>query len=367
MTENLLKRASWLELLYDLAFVALVAQLTYLAAAHHHTVADVLNIFIIGYTIFIAWWATTANRNLQDTETTKDKLLVQLQMIGAFIMSITMPAVFDGSYAGYFGAMAAIRFLQTFMMLRMYRMNPANTPQTYNMMQGFTIAGTLWFVSSLMIDPYHFVIAGAALTIDIFTPLTKGKGNKVYMLNVGHLQERLGLFLMLVLGESMLVVALANTAISTGIVQPTIVLSGLAIVLAIWWLYFEYMERIGEGVRPKNLFVFLQAHGWLYGSLILLAAGYKEAIYHVTPRATDMVLITLGLIGVTVSLTFIRTALHGHYWVRTSYAVGVGLLFAAISAWGITAGETYVSLLLSVVVTVLVAVFGTKRIVRYSK
>ena len=39
------KRASWLELFYDVAFVALVAQLTYLTAKYHHSVADFLNFF----------------------------------------------------------------------------------------------------------------------------------------------------------------------------------------------------------------------------------------------------------------------------------------------------------------------------------
>ncbi len=50
--ETILKRATWLELFYDLAIVALVAQLTYLAAKYHHSPSDFLNIFIIAYTIF---------------------------------------------------------------------------------------------------------------------------------------------------------------------------------------------------------------------------------------------------------------------------------------------------------------------------
>ena len=83
--DNVFKRASWLELFYDVAFVALIAQLTYLAAANHQALTDYLHIFIVGYSIFIAWWATTANRNLQLTETTTDKLLVQLTMVGVFI------------------------------------------------------------------------------------------------------------------------------------------------------------------------------------------------------------------------------------------------------------------------------------------
>lgn len=89
--DNVFKRASWLELFYDVAFVALIAQLTYLAAANHQALTDYLHIFIVGYSVFVAWWATTANRNLQPTETTADKLFTQLTMVAVFVMSLTMP------------------------------------------------------------------------------------------------------------------------------------------------------------------------------------------------------------------------------------------------------------------------------------
>jgi low temperature requirement protein LtrA len=79
------KRASWLELFYDVAFVALVAQLTYLAYDHHHTVTDLYTIFLVGYTIFIAWWSTTANRNLQPTETGLDKFLFSYKWWWRFV------------------------------------------------------------------------------------------------------------------------------------------------------------------------------------------------------------------------------------------------------------------------------------------
>jgi len=49
-----LKRASWIELFYDLAYVALIAQLTYLVADYHTTPYDWLNSGIVAYAIFVA-------------------------------------------------------------------------------------------------------------------------------------------------------------------------------------------------------------------------------------------------------------------------------------------------------------------------
>lgn len=218
--ENDFKRASWLELFYDIAFVALVAQLTYLAYEYHKSAADLINLFIVGYVIFIAWWATTANRNLQPNETESDKLFIQLQMIGAFLMSLTMSGVFTGDYMGFFMTLAALRLLQSFMLIRMYLLHPKTRPVTYNLLEGFVIGALLWFVAALTAAPYHFIVLGAALLMEVLTPLTRGKGNVKRYLNVYHLQERLGLFLMLVIGESMIVVALANTAGSLSAIEP---------------------------------------------------------------------------------------------------------------------------------------------------
>lgn len=294
-----MKRVTWLELFYDLAFVALIAQLTYLIADHHSSISDILNIFIVGYTIFIAWWGTTVNRNLQTTESTTDKLLVQVLMVGAFLMSLTMPGVFAGSYVGYFGMLALLRFVQVGTMFRRYRLHPDMAPQTYNIVQGTFIAGLLWLASAFAIDPFHYILAFTALALDVFTPLTTGKGNTVTLLNVDHLQERLGLFLMLVIGESMIVVALANTATTLSLIEPLFVFGGLGTMIMLWWVYYVGLERY-HGVRPRYLFYFLHAHGFLFGSVVVLSVGYK---FLLGGKDSLMALTFLGLGYVGIALT----------------------------------------------------------------
>jgi low temperature requirement protein LtrA len=269
-----IKRASWIELFYDIAYVALVAQLTYLAADYHHTPYDFIHIGIIGYAIFIAWWTTTANRNLQPSEDAGDKFMIQLQMVGAFMLSVTMSDVFAGDYFGFFITLGILRLLQTSMILRMYVKHPHTRPRTYNMTTGFALAGFLWLATSFASPEYYLALSSMALLLDITVPLTKGRGNTRRYLNVYHLQERLGLFLMLVIGESMIVVALSNSVESLVVSPMMIVFSGLGMMIALWWLYFEHSD-IHNGIRPKNLFVFIHAHGLLYGSIILISVAYK--------------------------------------------------------------------------------------------
>lgn len=304
------KRASWLELFYDVAFVALVAQLTYLTAENYHTLTDILNVFIIAYSIFITWWATTANRNLQPSENATDKLLVQIQMVGAFLMSITMAATFEGNYVGFFLTLGLVRMLQAGMLIRMYVKYPEKKPATYNILEGFLVGSFLWIWSAFVPAPFHFILAGAALAVDILTPVTRGQGNTVRYLNVYHLQERLGLFLMLVIGESMIVVALSNTATALTLTEPAVLFSGLGLMVALWWLYFEYSDQ-HLGKRPKNLFLFLHAHSVMFGSLILLSVGYKKVLQ--TEGATGLLFVLLGSVGIAVSIAVIRASLQELY------------------------------------------------------
>lgn len=311
MSEATLKRATWLELLYDVAFVALIAQVTYLASDYYYSVLGLVHVFIIGYTIFLTWWSATVNRNLQERETTTDKLLVQVQLMGAFLMSLTMPGVFEGEYTGYFAALAFVRLLQVGMMLRLYRLHPSLNPPTKNVVQGIFIAAILWLISGFLIDPYHYIVAGAALLLDVLTPLTKGKGNGIRLLNLHHLQERLGLFFILVLGESLLVVALANTAASLDALRPTILFSGLIIIVALWWLYFEYMERCAGDRRPQQFFLYVHAHGFLFGSIILLAASFKNLLKHGETNTSDVGLYIFALAAIALCLFLVRCALNG--------------------------------------------------------
>lgn len=324
------KRASWLELFYDVAFIALVAQLTYLAAAHHHTLIDILNIFIVGYSIFVAWWATTANRNLQTYESPVDKLWVQSIMIGVFFMSLTMPAVFEGSYLGYFLTLAGVRLLQAGSVVRMYYFHPDSRPKTYNILQGFLVASALWGASALVGDPYHFVLAFMALAIDILIPLTTGKGNTKRYLNVHHMHERLGLFLMLVIGESMIVVALSNTAQILTFEQLITVFSGVGMMVALWWLYFAHNDKFQE-VRPMNLFTYLHAHALLYLSIVCVSVAYKLQLGGGEPAAVTVFSI-VGSVGISVALLGIRLNLH---------QLCLRAIFLSIGLFILTLGTSY--------------------------
>jgi low temperature requirement protein LtrA len=209
--------------------------------------------------------------------------------------------------------------------------------------------------------PYHFLTAVMALTVDILVPLTRGRGNTKRYLNVQHMQERLGLFLMLVLGESMIVVALVGSANLNVADQWNVVLSGIVFVIALWWLYFEFSDRY-QGDRPKHFFGFLHGHGLVYLGILGVSVGYKLLLEN-SSQIDSLYIVTGSMAVVALGLLALRTALHGTSWVSRQGWFLFALVFSiglSASLIGVIDRATSVLSLLSILF-VAAAVWDTQR------
>ncbi len=300
-------KVTWLELFYDLAFVAIVAQLTYAVAAHHASLSEFLIIIFVSYMIFVSWINTTMSRNVQVSENTEDKILLQLQVIGALVMGIGLPGMFAGDVTTFFLGFLFVRMVQLFIAFRFNYLNPSLIPKTQNVLQSRVLATILWITATMMTIPYLYVVAGMALALDILGALTVGKGNPIAVkTNVNHLQERFGLFLILVLGESVLIVSLSNPTILQGSNQPVIVFAGLVMAISLWWAYFSHLDTCALAKRPHNIFVYLNAHAFLFVGVVLFAAAFKLLLKHDTLLLPDLLLLIVGVSVVAFALTVIR-------------------------------------------------------------
>ena len=330
-TEENTYSASWLELFFDLVFVAMVAQLTYHFSYNHSTVEDFLQLGIVGYMIFLSWMVTTTNRNLRQEEDLTHIVGVQLQMALMLIMSLTLPQAFSEYSWLFFGAMGINGFIGLAFMRRMYRLNPKRRPQTLNIWWGFFTASCLWFITGFFEGVYLYIVAGMALLTHICAPMTKGKGNLQTMMDMDHLLERLGLFLLLVMGEAVLVVALINSAAGEfSMEQFIIVLSGFMLMVSLWWWYFPYIHNHAYGKRAPWFQLMLHTHGFLYGSLILIAGGLKVLLNNPEAALFSTWIYLSGVILMVVTFNIIRATLTHHPLEATRSIIGFLIGLTAI-------------------------------------
>ncbi len=99
--------------------------------------------------------------------------------------------------------------------------------------------------------------------------------------NVDHIRERYGLFTILLLGESILSTSPAIRSAADNNVQGiafiSIVLGGLLIVYAMWWLYFyQHIPQIMSSQRLA--FIWAYGHFLIFGATAAVGAGLAVAV-----------------------------------------------------------------------------------------
>ena len=111
------RRANWLELFYDLVYIATVIQLgTYL---HHHL--SVVGALQYGFLFLIVWWSwsgTTYYGNRFVTDDALHRLLVFVQIFAVGNLAVSIPTAFGAGGATFALSYVALRVLLVLMYAR---------------------------------------------------------------------------------------------------------------------------------------------------------------------------------------------------------------------------------------------------------
>ena len=117
-----------------------------------------------------------------------------------------------------------------------------------------------------------------ALVVDLGTPLASQDRIRQVPIHGSHIPERVGLFTIIVFGESVLAVVVGTTSVSWGLESGAAAALGFAVAGALWWLYFDYVDSsiVKRTITAGQ--IYLYAHLPLLIGLAALGAGVKLAI-----------------------------------------------------------------------------------------
>lgn len=275
------QRTSWLELFYDLAYVAAIAQLTYLLIATNGTLLEYAQFALIFVMVFLSWLGAVIYRNLRgELDDNFERIATIIQMFFALVMSVFIQEAFGAGATGFIIGYAGTRLVWQALLVRSYELEPERAPRSRNIAWGSRIAIFLWISSIFVPQPYQQLIWVLTLILELTLPYTSGTmrtvENPTRILNKFHLPERLGLFTILVMGESFIVVAVVNN-IADGIITPTnglIATASFLIIAGLWWLYFRHVEYFAMG-RRFQLFPYIYTHLLILVGIMLIAVGTK--------------------------------------------------------------------------------------------
>lgn len=280
------RHATWLELFYDLVFVAAVAQLAR-GLSDDYSWLGMLRFSALFVPVWWAWVGHTYYLTRFDTEDVGHRLLTMAQMAAAASLAVHVPAALGATSAGFALSYAAVRFILVAEYLRAGGHIPAVRPLTGRYAAGFGAAASLWALSVLAPVPWRFGLWGVALAVDFLTPLTAGQLHVRFPPHLMHLPERFGLFTIIVLGEAVLSVVMGIGTGGLTFGSGVAGIMGLLVAFALWWGYFEGARGAAVLILSpgRNVWRYQQ---WLYSHLPLLmgitatAVGIKHII-HRTP------------------------------------------------------------------------------------
>jgi low temperature requirement protein LtrA len=277
------RHATWLELFYDLVFAAAVSQIGHLLYVNNSSITAFLGTASLFVPVYWAWIGVTFYSTRFETDDLIHRLMVLLQMMGAAALTINIHDALSETSGNFAISYAAIRAFLVFEYIRAGRKVPAARTLANSYAQGFFLSTILWMISAIIPTPIRFIIWALALAIDITTTILVGKKHAHLAPNIFHLPERMGLFTLIVLGETIfgLVSSLSDHKWS---IESTISIgAGLSIAFSLWWMYFDSIDgspirAFREKGRIGVYTTWLYIHFPLVVGLVATATGIRYVV-----------------------------------------------------------------------------------------
>jgi low temperature requirement protein LtrA len=305
------RRVSYLELLYDLVYVAVISQAA-MQLASDISAQRFLEFAVVFGLIWIAWVNGSLYLELHGREDGRTRSFVFLQM---GILAVL--AVFTGSAATESGAQFALTYVAFLAVLvwlwnsvrRLDAPDVARVTKQYSV--GLFVAAALILASAFLPPDMRLLVWAAFVVLWVGAMLAlsiRSRSFSIGLTPTHSMVERFGLFTIIVLGEVVIgVVDGISHAEQDAITVGTGILA-LGIGLGFWWIYFD----ITGGKVPRNegraIATWILTH--LPITLAIAAAGasmvglIEHAHDPVAPEATVWLLagsVALVLVGQVVN------------------------------------------------------------------
>ncbi|HEY1105332.1 MAG TPA: low temperature requirement protein A [Agromyces sp.] len=234
-------RAHWMELFFDLIFVALVGQLAH-GLQEHPTVSGLLLFVALFASVWWSWVNLTFTVNVMPWLTRRQLALVMLAaMISVGAIAVAAPEA-TGERAWLFAAgNAALRFV----LLGLWITVSWRTGGTASRVRVLAYNGAtalIWLVSIWVPVPWMFALWGLAIVVEVALLVTSSRSwadRVLPNMNTEHLSERFGLLVVIVLGESVLV-CVATLSGHWGAAEGVTAALGLCVISMLAWSFFMY-------------------------------------------------------------------------------------------------------------------------------
>ncbi|MDQ0474694.1 low temperature requirement protein A [Labrys wisconsinensis] len=287
-------RVTNIELFFDLVFVFAVTQLSHGLLAHL-TAGGAVQTLMLFLAVWWLWIFTSWVTNWLDPDKTPVRLALFALMLAGLVLSASIPHAFESMGLAFALAHAGSQVGRSLFMIRaLGRDNPGNRRNFQRITVWLLVAAAFWIAGGLAAPEPRLALWAVALAIEYAGPsagfAVPGLGRSTtadWDVEGHHLSERCSLFVIIALGESILVTGATFADLAWGPAQVAAFLAALVGSIAMWWIYFDTgaergSHHIAASDDPGRLarLGYTYLHGLIIAGIIVCAVADELALVH---------------------------------------------------------------------------------------
>jgi low temperature requirement protein LtrA len=355
------------ELFFDLVFVFAVTQLSHTLLGRF-TPLGAVQVTLLFLAVWWAWVYTAWVTNWLNPDLTPVRVLLFLLMLGGLVLSTSIPTAFEGRGFWFAVVYAAMQIGRTaFWMLSTPSEQTLARHNTIRILVWLSVSAVFWVLGGIAEGQSRLWLWVVALTIEYISPAvrfwTPGLGSSsvdAWRVEGGHMAERCAGFIIIALGEAIVVDGATFADLTWTTENVSAFLSAFVGSIAMWWVYFhkgaeagsELISKSAESGRVARL-AYTYLHMPIVGGIILSAVADELVLKHPTGHSDIRTVVSAvgGPLLFLVGTILFKLAIRG--FLQLSH--GVGIVAFAVLAW--FAGDLS-PLLLSTLATAIMIVVG---------
>ena len=338
-------RVTYAELFFDLVFVFAVTQISHTLLGRF-TPLGALQTTLLFLGVWWVWVYTAWVTNWLNPELTPVRLLLFLLMLGGLVLSTSIPKAFESRGIWFASAYAAMQVGRTiFLLVAAPRSQPSVRMNAIRILVWLSASAVFWVVGGFAEGQSRLFLWAVALAIEYLSPATRfwipkygGSSFDDWAVEGGHMAERCAGFIIIALGESIVVTGATFADLAWTTENVSAFVSAFIASLAMWWIYFHKGAKAGSeqisnskesGKLARLAYTYL--HMPIVVGIILSAVADELVLKH--PSDHSDIKTVLSATGGPM-LFLLGTILFKHTirgWLQPSHGAGIVLL--GILAW----------------------------------
>ncbi|HEV7636329.1 MAG TPA: low temperature requirement protein A [Bradyrhizobium sp.] len=360
-------RVTYAELFFDLVFVFAVTQVSHTLLGRF-TPLGALQTTLLFLAVWWVWVYTSWITNWLNPERTPVRLLLFLLMFGGLVISTSIPKAFESRGLWFAMAYAAMQVGRTVFLL--LSTSPDQTLARMNAVRilvWLLTSAIFWIAGGFAEGHWRLVLWAVALGVEYISPavrfwIPKYGASSVadWVVEGGHIAERCAGFIIIALGESIVVTGATFAELEWTMATVSAFASAFIGSLAMWWIYFHRgagagSELISNSSEPGRLarLAYTYLHMPIVAGIILSAVADEIVLRHPADHSDPRTVVSAigGPLLFLIGTILFKLAIRG--WLQLSH--GAGIVMLAILAWFASGLSPLVLSILTTAIMIIVA------------